>query len=279
MICKHNYSFYKAEGGLRMGYENITVERNGRLAIVSLNRSQSMNAMDEIMMNELANCFEALQNDSTIQVLMLKGSGKVFSAGGDIKAMLGNGVEGNIEIESIMLDISRMVKAFYSLPMVTIAAVHGAAAGLGFSLALAADIIIAEEDSKLAMNFIGIGLIPDGAGHFFMKERLGVPKAKQMIWAGEVINGDVAKKLGLVDEVVESGTAVEQAGQLAQKLLHSPLAAMIETKKILHTQKQAELNEILKMESETQTRMRKTADHLEGIKAFVEKRSANFEGK
>lgn len=262
-----------------MGYENITVERNGRLAIVSLNRAQSMNAMDGIMMNELANCFEALQTDPTIQVLILKGSGKVFSAGGDIKAMLGTDGEGNFEIDAIMLDISRMVKAFYSLPMITIAAVHGAAAGLGFSLALAADIIIAEEDSKLAMNFIGIGLIPDGAGHFFMKERLGVPKAKQMIWAGEVLNGHAAKKLGLVDEVVESGTAVEQAGQLAQKLLHSPLVAMIETKKILHTQKQVELNDILKMESETQTRMRKTADHLEGIKAFVEKRPANFEGK
>ena len=262
-----------------MGFETITVERNGRLAIISLNRPQSMNAMDGVMLNELANCFEALQNESTIQVLIIKGSGKVFSAGGDIKAMLGTDGEGSFAVEEIMLDISRMIKAFYSLPMVTIAAVHGAAAGLGFSLALATDIILVEEDSKLAMNFIGIGLIPDGAGHFFMKERLGVPKAQQMIWAGEVLNGSAAKKLGLVDEVVENGTAVEQAGQLAQKLLHSPLVAMIETKKILHTQKQAELSNILEMEAEAQTRMRKTADHLEGIKAFIEKRPANFEGK
>ncbi|MGG0655195.1 enoyl-CoA hydratase [Rummeliibacillus pycnus] len=262
-----------------MGFETITVERNGRLVIVSLNRPQSMNAMDGVMLRELANCFEALQNESTIQLLILKGSGKVFSAGGDIKAMLGNDGEESFDIEEIMVDISRIVKSFYSLPMVTIAAVHGAAAGLGFSLALSSDIIIAEEDCKLAMNFIGIGLIPDGAGHFFMKERLSVPKAKQMIWAGEVLNGAAAKKIGLVDEVVENGTAIEQAGQLAQKLLHSPLAAMIETKKILHAQKQAELNNILEMEAETQIRMRKTADHLEGIRAFVEKRPANFEGK
>lgn len=270
---------YKNQRGVRMGFETITVERNGRLVIVSLNRPQSMNAMDGVMLRELANCFEALHKESTIQVLILKGSGKVFSAGGDIKAMLGNDGEGSFDIEEIMVDISRLVKAFYSLPMVTIAAVHGAAAGLGFSLALSADIIIAEKDCKLAMNFIGIGLIPDGAGHFFMKERLGVPKAKQMIWAGEVLNGSVAEKIGLVDEVVDTEAAIEQAVQLAQNLLHSPLAAMIETKRILHTQKQTELNNILEMEAETQTRMRTTADHLEGIKAFVEKRPANFEGK
>ena len=258
-----------------MIFETITIERNGRLAIVSLNRPKSMNAMDDVMLRELANCFEALHNDSTIQVLILKGEGKVFSAGGDIKAM----VAGSFDIAEIMVDVERMVKAFYSLPMVTIAAVHGAAAGLGFSLALATDIIIAEEESKLAMNFIGIGLVPDGAGHFFMKERLGVPKAQQMIWAGEVLDGITAKEIGLVDEVVANGTAVEQAGQLAQRLLHSPLLSMIETKKILHTQKLAELNNILEMESVAQTKMRSTSDHLEGIKAFVEKREPNFEGK
>lgn len=258
-----------------MIFETITIERNGRLAIISLNRPKSMNAMDDVMLRELANCFEALHNDSTIQVLILKGEGKVFSAGGDIKAM----VAGSFDIAKIMVDVERMVKAFYSLPMVTIAAVHGAAAGLGFSLALATDIIIAEEESKLAMNFIGIGLVPDGAGHFFMKERLGVPKAQQMIWAGEVLDGVTAEKIGLVDEVVPNGSAVEQAGQLAQRLLHSPLLSMIETKKILHTQKLAELNSILEMESIAQTKMRSTSDHLEGIKAFVEKRKPNFEGK
>lgn len=262
-----------------MVFETITFEKNGRLAIISLNRPQSMNAMDAVMLNELANCFEALHNDSSIQVLILKGSGKVFSAGGDIKAMLGEDGEDRFNMTDVMEHVSRMVNAFYTLPMVTIAAVHGAAAGLGFSLALATDIIIAEENSKLAMNFIGIGLIPDGGGHFFMKERLGIPKAKQVIWAGEVMDGISAKKLGLVDEIVDSGTAVEQAVQLAQKLLHSPLIAMIETKTILHSQKLDELKQILEMEAKSQTRMRKTADHLEGIQAFVEKRPPNFEGK
>ena len=264
---------------LIMGYETVKVEKNGRLAIVSFNRPNSMNSMNGVMLDELANCFEALSNETSIQVLILKGSGKVFSAGGDIKEMLGTDEDASFETEKVMGDIARLVTAYYSLPMVTIAAIHGASAGLGFSIALASDIIIAEEDSKLAMNFIGIGLIPDGAGHFFMKERLGIPKAIQMIWAGEVLNGHEAKSLGLIDHVVAKGFANEEAGQIAQKLLHSPLTAMIETKKILHSTKLAELKDILSKEEEAQIRMRKTEDHLEGIKAFAEKRIPSFEGR
>ncbi|MFG3613262.1 enoyl-CoA hydratase [Rummeliibacillus stabekisii] len=261
-----------------MRFQSITFEKNGRLAIISLNRPNAMNAMDDTMLQELAECFELLKNDGSIQVLMLKGSGKVFSAGGDIKTMLGTG-EDSIDMLQAMDTISRMIRAYYKLPMITIAAVHGAAAGLGFSLALASDIIIAEENSKLAMNFIGIGLIPDGGGHFFMKERVGVPKAKQLIWEGKTLDGPSAKSLGLIDQVAEKGTAVEQAVQLAQNLLHSPLAAMIETKRILNGHKQKELDEILALEAQGQQLMRQTSDHLEGIQAFIEKRDPHFEGK
>ena len=91
------------------------------------------------------------------------------------------------------------------MPQITIAVVHGAAAGLGFSLVLGCDYIIAEEDSKLAMNFIGIGLVPDGGGHFFLKERVGIPQAKNLIWSGKVMNGHEALAKGLIDEVVGEG--------------------------------------------------------------------------
>ncbi|MBK3495947.1 enoyl-CoA hydratase [Viridibacillus sp. YIM B01967] len=260
-----------------MAYETLDFEKNGRLATLTLNRPAAMNSMNEVLMKELADCFEALNDEAEVQVLIIKGAGKVFSAGGDIKAMLDD--ESPMEIDAVMVDITRFVKAMYMLPMVTIAAVHGASAGLGFSLALGCDIIIAEENSKLAMNFIGIGLIPDGAGHFFMKERLGTPLAKQMIWSGDILTGTAAKKIGLVDEVVPDGKAADQANLLAQKLLQSPIAAMIATKEILHTQKCAELSNVLKMETVAQSKMRKTVDHLEGIQAFVQKRTPAFNGQ
>jgi len=258
-------------------FETLKVEKNDRLATLTLNRPQSMNAMNATMMKEIADALEWLHGEKGIQVLLIKGEGRAFSAGGDIKAMLDP--ESPMDIDSVMVDVSRLAKALYTLPMVTIASVHGAAAGLGFSLVLGCDVVIAEENSKLAMNFIGIGLVPDGAGHFFLKERIGIPKAKKIIWSGKVLNGHEALALGLIDEVTAEGRGFEQAELMAAKFLSSPIKAMIASKKILHTQQVHELERILALESSTQSAMRKSKDHLEGIQAFVEKRKPDFKGK
>lgn len=258
-------------------YETIILERLDRSATLILKRPQAMNAMDTTMITELAHCFEQLKKETTIQVLLIKGEGKVFSAGGDIKAMLDD--TNVFDIDEMMVHLKTMVEAYYTLPMITVAAVHGAAAGLGFSLALGADIIFADEASKLAMNFIGIGLVPDGGGHFFMTERLGSMKAKQMIWQGEVMNAEKAQALGLIDYVASAGDVFAMADQMIGQLLASPILAMIETKKIIHAQKLPMLQNILTREAAAQSRMRKTEDHLEGIEAFVAKRQPKFEGK
>ena len=258
-------------------YKTVELKTEGRFARLTLNRPASMNAMDGLMMKELADVFESLKKDVSVQVLLINGAGRAFSAGGDIKAMLDP--DNPMEIGDIMGDVSRLAQALYTLPQISIAVVHGAAAGLGLSVVLGCDYIIAEEDAKIAMNFIGIGLVPDGAGHFFLKERIGVPKAKNLIWTGQVLNGQVAQSQGLVDEVVAKGKAAEHGEALAKKLLASPIASMIATKKILHEQKTKELERILEMESEAQQAMRNTEDHIEGIQAFVEKRKPVFKGK
>ena len=258
-------------------YTTVELKKEGRLASLTLNRPASMNAMDSVMMKELADVFEALKSDVAVQVVLIQGAGRAFSAGGDIKEMIDP--ESPMDIGKVMVDVSRLAKALYSLPQITIAVVHGAAAGLGFSVVLGCDYIISEENSKLAMNFIGIGLVPDGAGHFFLKERIGVPEAKKLIWSGKMMNGQEALEKGLVDEMVAEGKSAEHAEIFAHKLLASPISAMIATKKILHEKKTQELVSILEMESEAQMAMRKTADHVEGIHAFVEKRKPTFTGK
>lgn len=260
-----------------MRYETLTIEKTGRLATLTLNRPQSMNAMNAIMMKEIAEALEGLHEEENVQVLLIKGEGRAFSAGGDIKAMLDP--NSPMDIDTVMVDVSRLAKALYTLPMITIASVHGAAAGLGFSLVLGCDVVIAEENSKLAMNFIGIGLVPDGAGHFFLKERIGIPKAKQLIWSGKVLNGHDALALGLIDEVTAEGRAFERAEDTAAKFLASPVKAMIASKNILHTQNVLELESILSLESSSQSAMRKSEDHLEGIQAFVEKRKPHYKGE
>ncbi|WP_339254130.1 enoyl-CoA hydratase [Sporosarcina sp. FSL W8-0480] len=258
-------------------YSTIELTKEGRLARLKLNRPTAMNAMDDVMMKELADAFEALKSDTEAQVLIIQGAGNVFSAGGDIKKMVDP--DSPMDIGKIMVDVSRLAKGLYELPQISIAAIHGASAGLGLSMALGCDVILAEENSKLAMNFIGIGLVPDGAGHFFLKERIGVPRAKQLIWAGEVLTGQAAKEQGLVDQLVPDGTIGQSAEALAAKFLSAPIAAMLASKKILHEQKIGELENVLRMESEQQVAMRKTEDHMEGITAFVEKRKPVFQGK
>lgn len=264
-------------GCIGMEFSTITLEKLERRATLTLNRPHAMNAMDGVMMRELAECFEALQQEQEIQILVIRGEGKVFSAGGDIKAMLDP--DKPLDINEAMVYLTRIVKAYYQLPMIVIAAVHGASAGLGFSLALGADIVVACENSKLAMNFIGIGLIPDGGGHFFMKERVGTVKAKQMIWEGKVLTASEAHDEGLIDYVAPDGTVFAITDQLVGKMLASPIVSMITTKKILHAQNLPQLESVLSMEAEGQAAMRKTADHLEGIHAFVEKRAPAFVGK
>lgn len=257
-------------------YETIELKKQGRIGQLVLNRPKSMNAMNGKMMKELADCFESLLQDSTIQVLIIRGEGRAFSAGGDIKEMMDP--EHPMDIDLVMKDVSRLAKALYTLPQITVAAIHGAAAGLAFSMALACDYVVAEENSKLAMNFIGIGLVPDGGGHFFMKERVGVPKAKQIIWSGQVLKAHDALAKGLIEEVTAEGRGLEKAEAYAAEAISSPIGAKLASKHILHQSKVDELVSMLEMEAAAQSAMRKSADHLEGIQAFVEKRKPEFKG-
>src|SRR5690554_1538338 len=188
--------------------------------------------MNEELLDELLTKLKEVKN-SRAKVVVLTGAGRAFSAGGDMKMMLeANEPE---SFEKVMKTIKEIVLTFYSMPKITIAKINGAAAGLGLSLALAADVSIAKADAKVAMNFIGIGLIPDGAGHFFMEQRLGTVKAKHTIWEGKVMTAQEGYELGIVDLVTSDDldTVVQNK---VDTLLQSPILAMIETKKVLHEQ-------------------------------------------
>ncbi|RIW30925.1 enoyl-CoA hydratase [Bacillus salacetis] len=258
-------------------YDTIKLEMNGKTATVTLNRPQSLNAMNPKMMRELLNCLKEIEKDEDILILVLKGEGRGFSSGGDIKEMLDLG--GKEEFSEIMDVINDLSMTLYTMNKLTIAGIHGAAAGLGLSLALAADYIICEEDSKLAMNFIGIGLIPDGGGHFFLQERLGACRAKKLMWTGKVIQGQEALMKKLVDEAIPSGKLDRAVEKYITECLQKPLQSIIESKAIFAELNKDRLEKALQLEKAGQWKMRQTQDHQEGIRAFVEKRMPQFKGQ
>ena len=256
--------------------DKVNLKVEGRVATVEMNRPEVLNAIDVDMIKGLVNTLKEISESDEIDLVVLIGKGKAFSAGGDIKTMLTNLNES--DFLPVMDCISELIITLYSIPKLTISAVSGAAAGLGLSLALATDYIMAEKASKLAMNFIGIGLIPDGGAHFFLEKRLGETKAKQVIWDGKMMTAEEALTLGLIQEVAEGGLQEALDARLSD-WLKRPVQAMIKTKKILAEKNRPQLLKILELEKYGQQKMRETIDHQEGMRAFIEKRSPIFIGK
>ncbi|MCD7034841.1 enoyl-CoA hydratase [Metabacillus sp. GX 13764] len=257
----------------RVNTINLTYE--DRVARIELNRPESINSMNVEMLQELSEALEEVKN-STADVLVLSGSGKGFSSGGDIKTMLSN--MDPKAFSPVMKLISGIAVTLYTFPKLTISAIHGPAAGLGFSLALACDYVIAHQTATLSMNFIGIGLIPDGGGHFFLARRLGEIKARRLIWNGERLTAESAYDMGLVDRLVRNDLKAEVKGKI-EEWLEKPVKALIQTKLIYANQYKSVLESMLAKEHDGQFSMRQTADHQEGIKAFMEKRQPRFTGK
>ncbi|GGJ58047.1 enoyl-CoA hydratase/carnithine racemase [Anoxybacillus voinovskiensis] len=253
--------------------ETVVLSFSGNVAVLELNRPDSLNAMDVQMLNELVEALRQVER-SDAQLLLIRGRGRGFSAGGDIKTMLR--VEDEEAFHDVMNTIQQLITTLYELPKIVVAAIHGPAAGLGLSFALASDYVIATKDARLAMNFIGIGLVPDGGGHFFLAKRVGEVKAKHLIWEGKTMSAMEAYDLGIVDFIVENE---EQIKQKLAEWQAKPLQAMIATKTLYAKTTKDELLHVLQLETDAQQKMRKTKDHREGVQAFLEKRKPNFIGK
>ncbi|TFJ93516.1 enoyl-CoA hydratase [Lentibacillus salicampi] len=253
----------------------ILYERQHGVSYVYMNRPERYNAMDKRMLAELLNVLsEVEQNDD--RMVVLSGKGKAFSAGGDIGMMAD--FADKAFFEEVMQTIEAVALKLYLMPKMVVSAVNGSAAGLGLSLALAADYVVAHKEAKMGMLFIGIGLVPDGGGHFWLRERVGTQRAKQFIWEKQQVQGSEAQAMGLVDVLTEHD-ALEHATHMAGQIQASPMAAMLKTKKIYHRNNLETLKYYLEAERNAQWELRHTKDHQEGVKAFQEKRKPVFTGK
>src|SRR5690625_2026837 len=245
------------------------------VSYIHLNRPESFNALNKDMLQKLLEVIQAVEKNDD-KFVVLTGEGYAFCAGGDI-SMMQDYREGDF-FEDVMDVIENIVLRLYRMPKIITSAINGSAAGLGLSLALTADYVVAHKEAKLGMLFLGVGLVPDGGGHFWLEQRMGTHQAKQFIWSMKQVQGKEAKLFGLVD-IFTDGDALDHAKSLLDKLFHSPIQSMLHTKKVYRSTKIKVLKEYLAQEKHAQWELGKTHDHQEGVSAFLEKRKPLFKGE
>ncbi|MBV8165936.1 MAG: enoyl-CoA hydratase/isomerase family protein [Alphaproteobacteria bacterium] len=236
------------------------------------------NAMDMYHFRDLAGAWRRFKDDTEAWVAIVTGTGEAFCAGADVTAMAGGRTV--VRGRGLMQRGShRAIRALHHLEKPTIAAVRGPAVGIGWSYALACDMIVASETARFAQVFKRLGLAPDGGAVWFLTQRIGVMKAKELVFSARFLSGAEAHELGLVNKVVPDAELMPTATRLAQELAAGPTFALGLAKKLFHAAVAPTLDQFLETELLVQPTLYQTEDHPEGVKAFKEKRDPKFAGR
>ena len=255
-----------------MAYENIIFENEENIAIITFNRPEAMNALNNQTRAEFRAAIDDVAEDDSIKVLILTGSGKAFVAGSDIK-------EFNATTPFSAHNIMRLGEMVEKLEKPVIAAVNGFCLGGGNEIAMACDIIIASEKAKFGQTEINIGIIPGGGGTQRLPRLIGVCRAKELIYTGDIIRAEEAERLGLVNRVVPMDELMPAAKELAKKIAAKSAAALKLAKTAINRGMQTNLESGLKYEYELYSLSLSLEDKLEGVNAFLEKRTPKFVGR
>jgi enoyl-CoA hydratase len=255
-----------------MAYQNIIFEKEENIAVITFNRPEAMNALNNQTRAEFAAAIGEVAADDGIKVLILTGSGKAFVAGSDIK-------EFNHTTPYVAHNINRLGEMVEKLGKPVIAAVNGFCLGGGNEIAMGCDIIIASDKAKFGQTEINIGIIPGGGGTQRLPRLIGVCKAKELIYTGDIISAEEAFRLGLVNRVVPMDELMPAAKELAKKIATKSAAALKLAKTAINRGMQTNLESGLKYEYELYSLALSLEDKAEGVNAFLEKRAPKFVGR
>jgi enoyl-CoA hydratase/carnithine racemase len=216
----------------------IDLQVRDGIATVALNRPESRNALDDAARDSLVDALDLVAGDRSIRALVLTGNGKAFCAGGDIRAMKQRALAPVGEVAfngwARQQRTHKAVSGLHALPKPTIAAVNGAAAGLGADLAMCCDFVVASTAASFAWNYVLRGLVPDGGGMYFLPRRIGLVRAKELIFSGRTVPADEAIRLGIADRLASPQTLLDDARRWAAELARGGAEALALSKSILN---------------------------------------------
>lgn len=255
---------------------SVDYRLDGNVAVVTLNRPDKLNALTDPMYNRLTELFTQFRTDDAVRAVVITSTGRAFCSGSDVTTMVN---AGPVAARSRMQSRHAMINAIAHLEKPVIAAVRGVAAGIGFSIAMACDLIVASDNAKFSQIFKKIGLVPDGGAVFFLTQRIGIARAKELVYTARMLPAQEAAEWGLINRVVADGELEANAMAWAREMAESATFALALAKKMFQAMYVPTLEAQLEQENLYQSTVKLTEDHLEGVAAFKEKRAAKFKGR
>jgi 2-(1,2-epoxy-1,2-dihydrophenyl)acetyl-CoA isomerase len=266
-----------------MSETTILLEKKEKIAVLTLSRPEKMNASNDRMAEELVRCFEDIDKDRDVCVLIITGAGKGFCAGADLQERFAPKIEQRKQglLKDVTQEFSELgALALSRVRQVTIAAINGIASGVGCTLALGCDIRIASAKAKFGFPFLRVGILPEFGATYYLPRLVGIGKACELVFTGETLEAGEAEKIGLVNTVVPAEELMEAAMNMARKIAQMPPLALAVAKRALYQGMRAsDLASQLQYEALALVHLFGTADHEEGVRSFLEKREPVFKGR
>jgi 2-(1,2-epoxy-1,2-dihydrophenyl)acetyl-CoA isomerase len=262
--------------------QTVNLHRDGAAATIELNRPEALNAWNGALGDELLDAIRSVAEDDDVRAVVITGAGRAFSSGADLRDLSGREdrtPEGHIDVRRVLNErYHPIITTIRTMPKPVLAAVNGPAVGIGLSLALAADLVVAAESAYLMLAFVNIGLVPDGGSSLFVPTRVGLARAAEMAMLGERVTAAQALEWGLINRVVPDAEFADEVAALRDRLANGPTRSYAGTKRQLNHWLYTRMEEQLALEADIQQEMASSGDFAEGVAAFIEKRQAAFGG-
>jgi 2-(1,2-epoxy-1,2-dihydrophenyl)acetyl-CoA isomerase len=257
----------------------VRIYRNGPAARIELNRPERMNAWNADFGVRLRDTVQDLGADPAVRAVLITGSGRAFSSGADLRDQPALDASGRPDVYATLTErYHPIITGIRRMPKPVIAAVHGPAAGIGCSLALSCDLVMAAESAYFLLAFVNIGLVPDGGSSLLVPARVGFARAAELALLGERLSAPQALDWGLINHVAADDELLPPAEELTMRLAAGPTRAYAGAKQALNAWLYGRMDEQLELEAQLQRQMAASDDFAEGVAAFAAKRSPNFTG-